>query len=208
MKINKLALFVKIFIYCCSFHCISLQAETFSQSLNQAEKLIYQNIDTAEKSVNNLSLQLPSASNKERIKWLITAMNIAALNHNNQAAEELKDKVSLLISDVGNKNQHWQQLLYVGATLILTPYSPDILTQLQVLEEEILEHKDDFLSAYFYRTLHYALMNQDIVDVGLDIAIKNIKQWEKLEEYYFALEMQLNITTIRINILSDKYLDT
>ncbi|NQZ22101.1 MAG: GGDEF domain-containing protein [Colwellia sp.] len=204
MKRNRLTLFFKTILYCFSFHCLSLQAETFSQSLNQAEKLTYQNINTAEKLIDSLSLQLPSASNNEKLKWLITSLNISILNHNNHAVEALKAKIPLLIRGSDKKSHHWRQLLSVYVALTLTPSSPKILNELQVLETEILLYKDAFLSAYFYRTLYYALMNQDIIDVGLDIAIKNIKQWQKLEEYYFSLEMQLNIATIRITILSDK----
>lgn len=201
---NILPLFFKVLICFFSFYVVSSQAETFSQSLKKTEKLIYQNINFAEKSVNNLSLQLPSASNKEKLQWLITSLNISALNHNNQAAEELKSKIPLLVNGRDAKSQHWQQLLSVNIALILMPSSPEILTELQTLETEILLYEDPFLNAYFYRTLYYALMNQGITDVGLDIAIQNLKQWQKLEEYYLALEMQLNITTIRINFLVDK----
>jgi len=201
---NRLTLLIKVFIYCFSFHCISLQAETFSQSLKQAEKLIYQNTNAAETSVNHLSVKLPTASKIEKIKWLIASLNISTLNHNTQSIEELKIKIPLLVNGVDKKSQYWQQLLSVNVAMYLTPSSPDILTELQTIEPEILLHEDPFLNAYFYRTLYYELMNQGIVDVGLDIAIKNIKQWEKIEEYYFALEMQLNITTIRINMLSDE----
>jgi diguanylate cyclase (GGDEF)-like protein len=198
-----LTLFLQVFIYFFSFHCLSLQAETFSQSLKQTEKLIYQNINAAETSINNLSLQLSSASSKEKLQWLTTSLNISALNHNNQSAEDLKAKIPLLITGQDNKSKYWRQLLSVNISLILTPSAPQILTELEALEAEMLLAEDAFLSAYFYRTLYYALMTQDITDVGLDIAIKNIKQWQKLEEYYFALEMQLNITTIRINVLAD-----
>ena len=201
---NILPLFFKVLVCFFSFYVVSSQAETFSQSLKKTEKLIYQNINFAEKSVNNLSLQLPSASNKEKLQWLITSLNISALNHNNQAAEELKSKIPLLVNGRDAKSQPWQQLLSVNIALILIPSSPEILTELQTLETEILLYEDHFLNAYFYRTLYYALMNQDIPDVGLDIAIKNIKQWQKLEEYYFSLEMQLNITSIRINVLADE----
>lgn len=182
-----------------TFSCY-LHAQSLSHDLIKAEQLVAQNIDLADKKLRLLESTILQGSNKEKLRWLSLSLNVAANQVNLTRLAQLKEKTPALLSNLSNKKAIWLKLF--NLTIQLIEQQPT-LKQLQAIEEQVTSFDDPFMSAFFYRCLYYSFNNNNIIDVALDIAIKNQKQWLTIEEYYMALEMQFNILQIRANMMGD-----
>lgn len=177
-----------------------IYAQTLTSDLNQAEQLAAQSIEAADNKLRQLEAKISKGTNRDKLRWLSLSLNIAANQFNLPRLAQLKDNTPALLSTFPEKKAIWLELFTL--TIDLIQQNPT-LNQLQAIEEQVESFNDPFMSAFFYRTLYYSFSNNNIIDVALDIAIKNQKQWLALEEYFMALEMQFNILRIRANAMGD-----
>ncbi|MEW6995767.1 GGDEF domain-containing protein [Colwelliaceae bacterium MEBiC 14330] len=177
-----------------------LCAQSLTDELNQAEQLAAQDIEAADEKLRNLEAKVIQGQNKEKLRWLMLTLNITANQFDLARLAEIKARTPALLATFTNTKAIW--LTLIELTIELVQEKPT-LKQFQAIEEQVESFNDPFISAFFYRSLFYSFFNSNIIDVALDIAIKNQKQWLALEEFYLALEMQYNITRIRVNIMRD-----
>ncbi|WP_042153211.1 MULTISPECIES: GGDEF domain-containing protein [unclassified Pseudoalteromonas] len=180
----------------------SSQAQTIDESLNLIEKYYFKNIQSAEAEIQKIEPEFNNISNKNKLRLIVIKLSIAANQQNHFQLLQIKNRLPALLQSFGNNKEIWLSLLSLKVDLSLGN-SPKFLEQLQALEAEIESHNNAYLSAVFNRALYYEFIRNNIIDVALDIAIKNKKQWLKQEQYYPALEMQYNITNLRVTMMMD-----
>jgi diguanylate cyclase (GGDEF)-like protein len=157
---------------------------------------------SAEAEIQKVTNKFDTLSNKNKLRLIIIKIRIAANQQNSFQLLEIQNTLPELLASFGNKKDIWQSLLALKIDLLQNNTS-QLLEQLQTLEAEIESHNDIYLSAVFNRALYYGFIRNNIIDVALDIAIKNKKQWLQQEQHYSALEMQYNITNIRVTMMMD-----
>jgi len=180
----------------------SPQSQTIEESLNLIEKYYFRNMQSAEAEIQKIEPEFKNISNKNKLRLIVMKLSIAANQQNHFQLLQIKKRLPELLQSSGNKKDIWLSLLSLKVDLSLDN-SPKLLTQLQALEPEVESYNDVYLSAVFNRALYYGFIRNNIIDVALDIAIKNKKQWLQQEQYYPALEMQYNITNIRVTMMMD-----
>ncbi len=195
-NMTKLIAIVLLFLV---FHA-KLSAQSLTDELNQAEQLAAQDIEAADERLRKLEAKVVQGMNKEKLRWLSLTLNIAANQFDLSRLAEIKARTPALLATLTDTKTTW--LALINLTIELVQEKPT-LKKLQAIEVEVEAFNDPYMSAFFYRSLYYSFLNRNIIDVALDIAIKNQKQWLALEEYYMALEMQYNIIRIRANIMRD-----
>jgi hypothetical protein len=204
LQLNQLLKPVNKIISCVIFMLFftNSQAQQVVDNLNQAERLIVQDIRAADQTLRDLELVIVNASNTDKLRWLTLSLNTSATLEHTPRLQQLKNMYPKLLKTFGNEGELWRHLFSLTLEVFIEN-STSALTQLQAIEAKVESFNAPFMSAFFYRSLYYSLINNNILDVALDIAIKNQRQWIALEEFYFALEMQLNMTRIRANAMAD-----
>lgn len=204
LQLNQLLKPINKIISCVIFMLFftNSQAQQVVDNLNQAERLIVQDIRAADQRLRDLELVIVNASNTDKLRWLTLSLNASATLEHTPRLQQLKNMYPKLLKTFGNEEELWRHLFSLTLEVFIEN-STSALTQLQAVEAKVESFNAPFMSAFFYRSLYYSLINNNILDVALDIAIKNQRQWIALEEFYFALEMQLNMTRIRANAMAD-----
>jgi hypothetical protein len=177
-----------------------LYAQSLTNEINQVEQLAAQDIAAADIRLRQLEAKITQGMNREKLRWLSISLNIAANQFDVARLIEIKAITPKLLTTFDKNQAIWLSL--INLTIDLIEEKPT-LQRLQAIEEQVESFNEPFMSAFFYRNLYYSFFNNNIIDVALDIAIKNQKQWLSLEEYYLALEMKYNIIRIRANIMRD-----
>ena len=177
-----------------------LYAQSLTNEINQVEQLAAKDIEAADIRLRQLEAKITQGMNREKLRWLSISLNIAANQFDVARLIEIKAITPKLLSTFDKNKAIWLSLINLTVDLI---QEKPTLQRLQAIEEQVESFNEPFMSAFFYRSLYYSFFNNNIIDVALDIAIKNQKQWLSLEEYYLALEMKYNIIRIRANIMRD-----
>ncbi len=197
----KMLIVIGLCLFTFSSH---LYAQTLSNDLTQAELLSVQNPNLADKKLRQLESTILKGSNTEKLHWLSLSLTVAANQIDLPRLAQIKEIAPALLSNLPDKKATWLTLF--DLTIQLIKQQPT-LDKLQAIEEQVTSFNDPFMSAFFYRSLYYSFNNDNIIDVALDIAIKNQKQWLAIEEHFMALEMQFNIIRIRANMMGDPQTD-
>jgi len=198
-KINHSFLLISCLLL--AFTSFSISSQTLSQTLKELEKLSYSNESLASAQLKSLELQLGQAANAEKLRWMMLSIQLADRVKDTAYKKYLAQKVPFIIQHLHDDTKTlWQTVLNVTFKMLNREHKGAIET-LQTIEKEVAEQEDKLLHAYFNHILYYAFVNNNVIDVAIDIAIENIKQWQTLEEYYFALEMDYQLTYIRATVL-------
>ncbi|WP_448567016.1 GGDEF domain-containing protein [Thalassotalea ganghwensis] len=171
---------------------------SFNEQLNKLEKLSYTDADLALKGMKNLEIQVNFSTNKEKLRWIILAINTASLANNYPAIDYYIERSQSILDRSKPINQVWLELLLSGKLFVQGRWA-EALPSLQQMESTINSFDDSLLTAYYNYMLYYAYLGSQAADIALDIAITNYSQWQDIEEYYLALNMLLHIANLRLN---------
>jgi diguanylate cyclase (GGDEF)-like protein len=180
------------------FH-FSVNANTLTEEINRAEYLVHNDVKSAIPLLRSLHSKINSGSEFQTIRWLILSMDSAILNLNDGLAKEILEQSKILLSPKIANNDLWLELLETGLYITTDQYNL-LLPYLENLEQAVTSSNNSRLIAYYNRMLHYSYLFKGITDLALDTALQNRKQWLKLEEYYYALEMLHQIAELYIGI--------
>jgi len=177
----------------------SSQAQSIQADLSDIEQQIHRDSRAALSSLYTLEIELVSAPQKEKLRWIILSIYAATVHSNWQAIHYAVEKSSSLLNKKDANEQLWQQLFKLILSAEQGQYAY-ILNQLQQLEPAIEQQKNSLLSAYFNRQLHFAYAMNGALDFALDTALSNYKEWLQLEQYYFSIEMLYRIAELRLTV--------
>jgi c-di-AMP phosphodiesterase-like protein len=159
LQLNQLLKPVNKIINCVIFMLFftNSQAQQVVDNLNQAERLIVQDIRAADQTLRDLELVIVNASNTDKLRWLTLSLNTSATLEHTPRLQQLKNMYPKLLKTFGNEGELWRHLFSLTLEVFIEN-STSALTQLQAIEAKVESFNAPFMSAFFIAACITALL--------------------------------------------------
>ena len=203
VRVNSIKAVILFLCINCFASNLQAQQKELGTGLANIEHWVHNNPKHAAVQLNALASNLKTIGTNDRIKWLIFSLQTSRFLGDKLNAEDfIINKLPLVLQGLTEPEQSlWSTILTINIK-ISAQQKFDALSELKALQKRVEALPLSFLKAFYYKSVYLAAIEQRLYDIAMDTAILNSKQWQQLDEPYFALEMAFRLLEFRVGMLN------